>query len=194
MPSMFSLIREDLKASVDQTRVFGAAFWVKVLGKLLITPQVQVVVLFRLGHALAGTPLRPLAFVLRSWGLMISGAEIHPDAQIGPGMSLMHSSGVVIGGGVVAGKGLRMAQGATLGEPAGGGADANRGFPTLGDYVSLGAHAVVLGSRSLADGCVVGANSVVTRDVPELTVVVGAPAREVKTVTWVDVINRPSKD
>jgi serine O-acetyltransferase len=181
---MWSLIREDLKANVDRHLVLGPLFWVKVLGKLLVTPQVQVVVLFRIGSALARTPLRPLAFLLRGWGVMISGAEIHPDAKIGPGFALMHSSGVVIGGGVVVGKDFRIAQGVTLGEPGRGGDPAAWGFPVVGDHVSLGANAIVLGPRQLGDGCVVGANSVVTTDVPELTVVVGAPARPVGTVTW----------
>lgn len=188
---MWRLIREDLKANVDRHRVVGPLFWVKVFGKLIVTPQVQVVVLYRIGSALARTPLRPLAFLLRGWGVVISGAEIHPDARIGPGLALMHSSGVVIGGGVVAGKDLRLAQGVTLGEPGRGGDPEAWGFPHLGDHVSLGANAIVLGPRQLADGCVVGANSVVTADVAELTVVVGAPARVVTTVTWERILGAP---
>ncbi|MDO7867864.1 serine O-acetyltransferase [Nocardioides jiangxiensis] len=188
---MWSLIAADLKANVDHTRVPGPLFWVKVIGKLVVTPQVQVVVLYRIGQALARTPLRPLAFVLRAWGVMISGAEIHPDARIGPGFALMHSSGVVIGGGVVAGRGLRMAQGATLGEPGRGGDPAAWGFPVVGHHVTIGANATVVGPRHLGDGCVVGANSVVTRDVPELTVVGGMPAKELKTVGWELVLGRP---
>lgn len=190
---MWSLIRADLMANADRLRQPAPVYWARVLGKLLVTPQVQVVVLFRIGHALARTPLRPLAFLLRSIGLVLSGAELHPDATIGPGFALVHSNGVVIGGGVVAGKDLRLAQGVTLGEPGRGAPEDTWGFPTLGDHVTLGANAVVLGQRTLGDGCVVGANSVVTKDVPALTLVVGSPARPVRELTWDLVLGRPGQ-
>lgn len=188
---MWSLIRADLMANADRKRQPAPVYWARVVGKLLVTPQVQVVVLFRIGHALAATPLRPLAFLLRSLGLMIAGAELHPDAEIGPGFALVHSSGVVIGGGVVAGRDLRVAQGVTLGEPGRGAPEETWGFPTLGDHVTLGANATVLGRRSLGDGCVVGANSVVTRDVPGLTLVVGSPAKPVRELTWDLILGGP---
>lgn len=193
MSAMWSLIRADLMANADRKRQPAPVYWARVVGKLLVTPQVQVVVLFRIGHALAHTPLRPLAFVLRSIGLVLSGAELHPDATIGPGFALVHSNGVVIGGGVVAGRDLRLAQGVTLGEPGRGAPEETWGFPTLGDHVTLGANAIVLGQRTLGDGCVVGANSVVTRDVPALTLVVGSPAKPVRELTWDLVLGGPGE-
>lgn len=182
-------ILADLRANVDPTRVLGIKFWVKVVGKLLVTPQVQVVVLFRVGSALARTPLRPLAFLLRSVSVTLGGAEIHPDARIGPGFALVHSSGVVIGPGVVIGQGCRVSQGVTLGEPGRGGDPARWGFPTVGDHVTLGVNAVVLGPHHIGTGAVVGANSVVTRDVAEGAVVVGSPARQIRTVPLEVVLN-----
>lgn len=176
---MLKLIAADLRAAVDHTRVTGAMFWIKVIGKLLITPQVQVVVLYRVSSMLAGTPLRPLAFVLRSWAMVIGSADIHPDAQIGPGLSLVHSSGVAIGADVRIGKDCRLAQGVALGEP-GRGSLKNSGFPTLGDHVTLGANAVVLGSQHIGTGVIVGANSVVLTDLPDYAVAVGTPARIVR--------------
>jgi serine O-acetyltransferase len=187
--TLLDTVKADLRANVDPTRVFGAAFWLKLVGKLLVTPQVQVVVLFRIGSALALTPLRPLAFVLRSFSVAIGGAEIHPDATIGPGFALVHSTGVVIGPGVVIGAGCRVSQGVTLGEPGRGGDPAKWGFPTVGDHVTLGVNAVVLGPHTLGKGCVVGANSVVTSDVPEGGVVVGSPARLIRTVPLDEILN-----
>lgn len=187
---MLTVIKADLEANVDHKRVVGMAYWVKVLGKLLITPQVQAVVLFRFGSALAGTPLRPLAFLLRSFSVALAGAEIHPDAKIGPGLALVHSTGVVIGAGVTVGADCRVAQGVTLGEPGRGSRPGDWGFPTLGDHVTIGAHAVIVGKRSIGSGAVVGANSVVVADVPECTVVVGSPARVVRTVDLDDLLAR----
>lgn len=174
-----STIEADLRANVDRTGRTGLGFWVWVAGKALFAPQVHVVVLYRLASALAQTPLRPIALLLRSIGLVWSGAEIHPDAQIGPGLALVHSGGVVIGGGVRAGVDCRINPGVVLGEP-GRGSKGDYGFPQLGDHVTLGAHAVVLGSLRIGDGSVVGANSVVRGDVPDNVVVAGLPTRVIR--------------
>jgi serine O-acetyltransferase len=176
---MLRTIEADLRANVDHTRRTGLGFWIWVFGKALAAPQVHVVVLFRLAHAVAQTPLRPLAFVIRSIGLVWSGAEIHPDAQLAPGLALAHSSGVVIGAHVKTGVDFRIYPGAVLGEPGRGSANA-AGFPVFGDHVTIGAHAVVLGSIRVGDGSVIGANSVVIRDVPDNVVVAGSPAKIVR--------------
>lgn len=176
-----STIEADLRANVDRTGRTGIGFWVWVLGKALFAPQVHAVVLYRLASALASTPLRPVSLLLRSIGLVWAGAEIHPDARFGPGLALVHSNGVVIGGGVRGGVDCRINPGVVLGEP-GRGSKGDYQFPVLGDHVTLGAHAVILGSLRIGDGSVVGANSVVRGDVPDNVVVVGAPARVVRTL------------
>jgi serine O-acetyltransferase len=176
---VLSTIEADLRANVDHTRRTGLGFWVWVIGKALVTPQVQVVVLHRIASALAHTPLRPLAFVLRSIGLVWAGAEIHPDAQLGPGFALVHSNGVVIGPGVRTGVDCRINPGVVLGEP-GRGSSGDYGFPVLGDHVTIGAHAVVLGTIHIGTGSVVGANSVVRGDVPDNVVVIGSPTKIVR--------------
>lgn len=182
---MMSTIEADLRANVDATRRTGVGFWAWVIGKALVTPQVQAVLLHRFAAVLAGTPLRPLAFLLRSIGLIWAGAEIHPGARLGPGFTLVHSSGVVIGGGVRTGVDCRVSQGVTLGEP-GRGSKGPSGFPEVGDHVTFGAHAVVLGPVRIGDGSVVGANAVVTSDVPDNVVVAGSPARVVRRLVPYD--------
>ena len=176
---MLRIIEADLRSNVDPTRRTGIGFWVWVIGKAIAAPQVHVVVLFRIAHAVAQTPLRPLAFVIRSIGLVWSGAELHPDAQLAPGLALAHSTGVMIGAHVRTGIDFRIYPGAVLGEPGRGSADA-AGFPTFGDHVTIGAHAVVLGPIHVGHGSVVGANSVVTRDVPDNVIVAGSPAKIVR--------------
>lgn len=178
---MWRVIAADLGANVHPTLRSGLWFWLRVLGKTLVTPQVQAVILYRFASSVAHTPLRPLAFVLRSMGLVWSGAEIHPDAQFGPGLSLVHSAGVVIGPGVEAGVDCRINPGVVLGE-RGRGSRHEYGFPRLGDHVTLGAHAVVLGRIEVGDGSVIGANSVVREDVAPNVMVAGAPAKVVRNL------------
>ncbi|WP_203336336.1 serine O-acetyltransferase [Nocardioides limicola] len=183
---MWRTVSADIQANVYRPPSDGpvrwqVGYWVKVAGKLLITPAVQVVVLHRVAAALARTPLRPLAFVLRSLSVTLGGAEIHPDARLGPGFALVHSTGVVIGGGVLAGRRCRLSQGVTLGEKGRATPHARNGSPTLGDEVEIGAGAVILGPVRIGDRAIVGANAVVTADVPADTIVGGNPAKVLRS-------------
>jgi serine acetyltransferase len=85
----------------------------------------------------------------------------------------------MIGAKVRTGVDFRVYPGVVLGEPGRGSADA-AAFPVFGDHVTIGAHAVVLGGITVGHGSVVGANSVVTKDVPDNVVVAGSPARIIR--------------
>jgi serine O-acetyltransferase len=173
---LVALMQRDIAATTDETLVPADRFWWHAFGKLAVNPRVRAVVTFRISHYLAERGMLPLALFLRSRALRRSGAEIHPRATIGPGFCLVHSSGVVIGGGVVIGSNCRIHQGATLGEP-GRGRTGEWGEPVVGDDVTIGAHAVILGPRKIGDRAVIAANAVVTSDVPSDAVVGGVPAR-----------------
>jgi serine O-acetyltransferase len=166
----------DCRATVDAGVVSGWRFWAQVLAKIALNPRVRAVLLFRVAHVLYQRRLAPLAYLLRARSLRSAGAEIHPAARIGPGLCLVHSSGVVVGGNTVIGSNCRLHQGVTLGEP-GRGRVGDWGEPVVGDDVIIGAHAVLLGPIRIGDGARIAANAVVTKDVPAGAVVGGVPAR-----------------
>ena len=119
------------------------------------------------GHRLTA---RLASTVVRAW----TAVDIHPGATIGQGFFIDHALGVVIGETAVIGDDVTLYQGVTL-----GGTSLERGkrHPTLGDRVTVGAGAKVLGPVSVGSGSRIGANAVVVRDVPPDSVVVGVPGQ-----------------
>lgn len=103
---------------------------------------------------------------------VMTGIEIHPGAQIGNRLFIDHGMGVVIGETAVVGDDVTFYQGATLG---GTGKEKGKRHPTIGDRVVVGAGAKILGNIRVGDNCRVGAGSVVLRDVPNDSTVVGVP-------------------
>ncbi len=135
--------------------------------------------MYRSYHRLYGQGWIKLAFWLYRLHRLIYACEIHPTAVLGPGCQMPHSVGIVIGPQARAGRGCFIGQGVTLGYRYPGPRDpvAGDGNPVLGDHVIVGAGAKVLGPVHIGDGAIVGANSVVTRDVPAGYMAVGIPAQ-----------------
>lgn len=106
-----------------------------------------------------------------------TGIEIHPGAVIGEGFFIDHGHGVVIGETAVIGKNVTLYQGVTLG---GTGKQQGKRHPTLEDNVMVSAGAKVLGSITVGENAKIGAGSVVIRDVPPNSTVVGIPGRIAK--------------
>ncbi|GAA4681363.1 serine O-acetyltransferase [Frondihabitans cladoniiphilus] len=116
---------------------------------------------------------RLVARVLSQLVRSATGVEIHPGAVIGSRLVIDHGMGVVIGETAVVGDDVLIYHGVTLGGRSLG-ADGRR-HPTIGDGVMIGAGAAVLGPIHVGPGSSVGANAVVTHDVPPGSVVVGVP-------------------
>lgn len=134
---------------------------------------------FRLCHAIRrrpwwilGAPVLGLYVLLVHW---LMGIELDYQTEIGPGLSLQHGTGLVVHQKCRIGSGCMLRHGVTLGERT-----AKGPVPVLGDRVEIGANAVVLGGVSLGDGAIVGAGSVVLKDVPAATVVAGNPAQPIR--------------
>lgn len=176
----FRNVLADLRSHVHPNFT-GTGYWIRVVAKTVFTPAIHVTVLYRMSHALYRFPLtRPLAFPLRTIAIIWAGTEIHPSVVIGPGLCIVHSQKVVIGPGVVIGSNLRIHHGCTVAGDLGRGVPPGAACPVLGDDVTIGLDAYVMGSVVVGDGAVIGAQSLVNRDVAAHTVVAGSPARLIR--------------
>ncbi len=171
---LVSEVRADVAAARDRD---PAAQGVSTLEILTSWAGVQALLAHRLAHALneAGVPLAPrlIAYLTRS----VTGVEIHPAATIGREFFIDHGSGVVIGETAEIGERVTLYQGVTLG---GTGFQRGKRHPTLGDNVTVGSGAKLLGPIAVGDGAKIGANTVVIEDVPPGATVVGNPGHPVK--------------
>src|SRR5215475_5564802 len=171
---LFAEVRADVTAARDRD---PAAQGVSSFEILTSWAGVQALLAHRLAYRLrrAGVPLAPrvIAYLTRA----ITGVEIHPAAEIGQGFFIDHGSGVVIGETAKIGDCVTLYQGVTLG---GTGFQRGKRHPTLGDNVTVGSGAKLLGPIAVGDGAKIGANTVVVEDVPPGATVVGNPGHPVR--------------
>ncbi|HEY8298434.1 MAG TPA: serine O-acetyltransferase [Candidatus Baltobacteraceae bacterium] len=164
-------VRSDLKAPLERDP--AATGWLDVL---LSYPGFHALTAHRAIHALHGVGVPILPRWLSNVNRFLTGIEIHPGAKIGRGVFIDHGMGVVIGETAEVGDGCTIYQGVTL-----GGTSLSHGkrHPTLGANVTVGVNAAVLGAITIGENSKVGGGSVVVKDVPPNSTVVGVPARVV---------------
>jgi len=160
--------------------VKGRGFWMALLDALLFDSGFQALIAHRLAHALVRHGIPVLPAVCRRWAIAACGVDILPRADLGGGCIIAHGIGLVVGGRTVAGEDCTFLHGVTLGEARFDELDC----PRLGDRVTVGAGAIVLGGITIGDDALIGAGSVVVSDVPAGAVVAGVPAR---------VLSRPTR-
>ncbi len=169
-----SEVRADVCAARDRD---PAAQGVSTFEILSSWAGVQALLAHRAAHALmeAGVPVAPraIAYLTRA----VTGVEIHPAARVGREFFIDHGSGVVIGETAEIGERVTLYQGVTLG---GTGFQRGKRHPTLGDNVTVGSGAKLLGPIDVGSGAKVGANTVVVEDVPPGATVVGNPGHPVR--------------
>lgn len=149
----------------------AARNWLEVL---FCYPGLHALWFHRVAHWLykMGIPLIPR--LISHLSRFLTGVEIHPGAKVGKGVFIDHGIGVVIGETAIVGDYALIYQGVTLG---GNGKEIGKRHPTLGKHVVVGAGAKVLGNILIGDRVRIGAGSVVLRDVPSNSTVVGIPGR-----------------
>jgi serine O-acetyltransferase len=136
----------------------------------LLYPGPRALFFHRIAHVFYDLKLFFIARLLAETGRFITGIEIHPGATIGRRLVIDHGMGVVIGETAIIGDDCIIFHGVTLG---GVKFDPVKRHPTVGNKVLIGTGAKILGPITLGDGCRIGANAVVFKDVAPGTVIVG---------------------
>ena len=157
------------------------------LSILLTYPGVKAIFLHRIANFFAVAKFDLIARVISQFSRFLTGIEIHPKAKIGKNLFIDHGMGVVIGETSEIGDNVTIYHLVTLGGISPSiDSDNQRNVkrhPTLKDNVVVGSGAQVLGPIMVGKNAKIGANSVVTKDVPENAVMVGIPAKNVGTTT-----------
>jgi serine O-acetyltransferase len=182
MPDLLSLIREDIDTVMEHDPAAKSRLEV-----FLCYAGLHAVWFYRINHGLWDRGFFLLGRWLSQWARLWTGIEIHPGAQIGRRLFIDHGMGVVIGETAIVGDDVTLYQGVTLG---GTGKEKGKRHPTIEDRVVVGDGAKILGNITVGKNSRIGAGSVVLRNVPDDSTVVGVPGhiifREGKRVVITD--------
>ena len=179
---MLRQINEDIAVALEKDPAARNALEV-----LFLYPGVHALIAYRVTHLLWGMGLKFIARGLSQLARLITGIEVHPGAIIGKRLFIDHGMGVVIGETSEIEDNVTIYHMVTLGgiSPS---IDSNdqrnvKRHPTLKNNVVVGSGAQVLGPVVVGENAKIGANAVVTKNVPENAVMVGIPAKNVGTTT-----------
>lgn len=182
MPHLLSLIREDVANVAEHDPAAKSRFEV-----FLCYAGLHAVWFYRVNHWLWNHKFFLVARWFSQIARLLTGIEIHPAAKIGRRLFIDHGMGVVIGETTIVGDDVTLYQGVTLG---GTGKEHGKRHPTLEDSVVVGGGAKILGNITVGRNSRIGAGSVVLRNVPDNSTVVGVPGhivfREGKRVVITD--------
>jgi serine O-acetyltransferase len=169
---VFETLKTDIKAVFENDPAARS-----VLEVIFTYSGLHAVWAHRIAHFFFKKRLFTIARIISQVSRFFTGIEIHPGAKIGKGLFIDHGMGVVIGETCEIGDNVVLYQGVTLG---GTGKEKGKRHPTIGNNVVIGSGAKVLGSFKIGDDSYVGANSVVLKEVPPNSTVVGVPAKIVR--------------
>ena len=157
------------------------------LSVVLTYPGVKAVFFHQIAHFFSVAKFELIARIISQFSRFLTGIEIHPKAKIGKNLFIDHGMGVVIGETSEIGDNVTIYHMVTLGGispsiDSDGQRDVKR-HPSLKNNVVVGSGAQVLGPVTVGENAKIGANAVVTKNVPENAVMVGIPAKNVGTAT-----------
>jgi serine O-acetyltransferase len=153
--------------------------------EILTYPGVWALGLHRIAHALYRADLFLLARIINHFSRFLTAIDIHPGAKIGRNLFIDHGF-VVIGETSEIGDNVTIYQGATLGGTNPTSGIGGKRHPTIGDDVVISLGAAVLGPIIVGKGAKIGANAVVTKDVPAGATMIGIPAKPVPVLVPAD--------
>lgn len=166
---MINALRRDIKVTFERDPASRS-----VLEILLCYPGLHAIWIHRLANWVWKKKLKLLGRFLSHISRFLTGIEIHPGAQLGPGFFIDHGMGVVIGETAEVGENVTLYHGVTLG---GTSWKKEKRHPTIEDNVIIGANATILGPITVGTNSKIGSGSVVVKDVPPNSTVVGVPGR-----------------
>lgn len=169
---MFGRLKRDIQVVFDRDPAARSTMEV-----LLCYPGLKAILAHRVAHGLWVRNWKLLARIISQISRFFTQIEIHPGATIGEGFFIDHGSGIVIGETAEIGDNVTIYHGVTLG---GSGKEKGKRHPTIGNNVVIGNGARILGSFKVGDNSMIGAGSVVLREVPPNSTVVGNPGRVTK--------------
>jgi len=168
---LFSRLKREIQAVFDRDPAAK-----NLLEVLLCYPGLHAIIFHRIAHFFYRHRLFLIARLISHLSRFLTQIEIHPGAKIGEGLFIDHGAGVVIGETTEIGDNVTIYQGVTLG---GTGKEKGKRHPTIGNNVVISTGAKILGSITVGDNSKIGAGSVVLKNVPPNSTVVGVPGRVV---------------
>lgn len=168
---MFIKIKKDSLVMAGNSNAF------QLIKRMVFNHTFHLILFYRFGCFIKTIPLigRVLRRIVEYLIRIVFSSDISCQSRISGGLNIMHGHGIVIGSAVVVGENLKIFDGVTLGNK-----ETETGImaqPIIGDNVVIGTGAKILGSVVIGSNVTIGANSVVTKDIPSDTVWAGVPAR-----------------
>jgi serine O-acetyltransferase len=159
-----------LQADYRRLRLYGRSGWK--------SEGFWVVAIYRIERVLRKSrtprlwaPARVLIAVARKFLRILTGIDLHPEAEIGAGLIFLHDSQIGVA------RGVKIGVDCTLGHVCSIGAGPTPGFARIGDHVYISPHSCILGPVTIGDGAMIAASSLVLCDVPAGHTAIGVPAR-----------------